>query len=71
MKIEPHLGKLREVSGAVPHPDGMIRVKIHPDGTDGSADVELPQNVTGNFVWEGRTTPLHGGAQHLNLTGAR
>jgi hypothetical protein len=67
VKIEPHLGPLHDVTGVVPHPDGVIRVKIHRDGAASFADVELPQNVTGEFVWAGHSTALHGGNQHLAL----
>jgi len=67
VKIEPHLGDLRDVTGVVPHPDGLIRVKIHREGAASFADVELPKKVTGEFVWTGHVTPLHGGEQHLSL----
>jgi len=65
VKIEPHLGQLREVTGVVPHPDGLIRVKIHREGAASFADIELPEKVSGKFVWAGRETALHGGPQHI------
>jgi hypothetical protein len=67
VKIEPHLGQLKDVTGVVPHPGGLIRVKLHRAGASGFADIELPKNVTGEFIWAGHRRPLHDGAQHLDL----
>ena len=67
VKIEPHLAKLKDVTGVVPHPDGLIRVKIHRDGASSFAEIELPEKVTGEFIWAGHSTPLRGGAQHIDL----
>ncbi|MFM6914795.1 MAG: alpha-L-rhamnosidase C-terminal domain-containing protein, partial [Aquirufa sp.] len=38
VKIEPHLGELKEVEGVVPHPQGEIQVQYK----SGSASITLP-----------------------------
>jgi hypothetical protein len=50
---------LSSVIGAVPHPKGMIRVKIQ----NGTPQVVLPPGVTGELVWRGKTWKLAGDVQ--------
>ena len=66
--IRPHIGKLRDVTGIVPHPQGLIRLSIHHDGAASSAEVTLPGTLSGEFVWGGHTTKLHGGKQEISLS---
>jgi hypothetical protein len=63
VKIEPHLGDLKEVDGVVPHPQGEIRVQYKP----GSALIELPGTVSGSFVWRGKKYPLLSGKNKLTI----
>jgi len=66
VSIEPALGELKEVSGSMPHPDGMITVSFKRIGKNGiDATITLPEHVTGKFTWQGRSTLLKGGTQHL------
>ena len=48
VSIRPHLGKLQRVSGAVPHPKGMIEVRIEGQ----KVEVKLPPGVGGEFQWK-------------------
>ena len=65
--IEPHLGKLKHVAAAVPHPKGMIEVE-YSVGTNGvEAEITLPAGVSGEFRWQGKTSTLHEGMQRLTL----
>jgi hypothetical protein len=64
VKIEPNPGNLTNFSGAVPHPSGLIKVSYQklPDGHY-QAKIELPGNLTGHFVWKGKTSKLKSGIQ--------
>ncbi|WP_153801121.1 alpha-L-rhamnosidase-related protein [Foetidibacter luteolus] len=64
VKIEPHLGQLKNAEGEMPHPNGKIKVK-YQYGNDGKlkASVLLPTAVSGNFVWKGKTYPLKTGVE--------
>jgi alpha-L-rhamnosidase len=59
VSVRPHLGKLTSVTGAVPHPKGMIQVRIQ----NGIPKVTLPAGVTGELVWGGKTWILAGDVQ--------
>lgn len=59
--IAPHLGKLKEISGTMPSPNGDITVQYQTVGNSLRATVTLPGKVTGRFVWKGRAYQLHGG----------
>ncbi|NJB84289.1 hypothetical protein GGR26_000034 [Lewinella marina] len=65
VRIEPHLGALRKIGGEMPHPAGTIAVDYDLDA--GRATVTLPEGVTGEFIWEGTTTPLSGGTNAVAL----
>jgi hypothetical protein len=63
VKIEPHLGELKEVEGIVPHPQGEIQVVYKP----GSASITLPGTVSGSFVWQRKKYPLKAGKNLLTI----
>jgi alpha-L-rhamnosidase len=63
VKIEPHLGELKEVEGVVPHPQGEIQVQYKP----GAASITLPGTVSGSFVWQGKKYPLKAGKNNLTI----
>ncbi|MFA6872845.1 MAG: alpha-L-rhamnosidase C-terminal domain-containing protein [Bacteroidaceae bacterium] len=67
VKIAPALGHLREASGTIAHPQGLVSVdyKISKAGRM-KASVELPESVSGRFIWNGHEYPLHGGAQTID-----
>jgi len=58
VRIEPHLGRLREVKGVVPHPAGPIEVEITRTNSRLRAAVALPAGLGGEFVWRGVATAL-------------
>jgi hypothetical protein len=67
VKIEPHLGSLKEANGVVPHPNGNIEVKLKRTGTTGiAAEINLPQGLTGEFVWNKERIALKAGRQVIN-----
>ena len=67
VRIEPHLGDLKEIGGTMPHPDGEISVRYQVKGKRLHAEISLPDGVDGRFVWKGKTTELHGGKNSLTL----
>jgi hypothetical protein len=66
VRIEPHLGNRRQVSGRMPHPDGMISVSYDLEETN-RATIELPAGITGTFVWRGKELPLKDGRNSIGL----
>jgi alpha-L-rhamnosidase len=67
VRIEPALGELTEAQATMPHPSGDIMVSLKRKGKDGiEAEINLPVNLTGAFVWKGRTMLLKPGKQKIN-----
>lgn len=60
VKIEPHLGKLTNASGSIPHPNGTISVSYKKDKT-WTVEVTLPKNTGGVLVWQGKEMILKAG----------
>ena len=65
--IEPHLGNLHQVSAAMPHPNGLIETEYKLVGSKMNVKISLPSGSSGNFVWQGRTSDLHAGAQEFEV----
>ena len=63
--IRPFLGKLTHVAGAIPHPNGEIEVALTLAAGRLTAEVRLPQGVTGEFLWQGARRDLAPGANRL------
>lgn len=59
--VRPFLGKLSHVSGTIPHPRGEIAVKLSRANGKISAEISLPEGVTGEFIWRGMRRPLSSG----------
>lgn len=67
VRIAPHLGHLRRVDAMMPHPRGEIAVALRLEDTTLHAEVTLPDGVTGEFAWAGRTHVLNPGRQTLAI----
>ncbi len=67
VKIEPHLGGLKEIGGEMPHPNGKIKVKYSHSENSLRATIDLPVNTSGVFVWDGKTYELKSGNNSLKL----
>ena len=65
--IEPHLGHLSNVVSAVPTPRGTIDASFRSSPTGVDAEIALPPNMTGDFVWKGKAIVLHAGHQQVHL----
>jgi alpha-L-rhamnosidase len=65
--IKPALGDLTSAEGTMPHPKGLITVKLSRTSKEGIlADIQLPEGLTGTFAWKSKLTKLHGGKQSLS-----
>ncbi len=65
--IQPHLGAIESVKGEMPHPDGAIAVNYQLRKGKWEAEINLPPNVKGSFVWRGKSYDLKGGKNVLSL----
>ena len=66
VRIAPNLGKFKEVSAQMPHPNGVIEVRlVEKTGLD--AEVTLPRGTNGELDWHGTTHDLHAGRNHLHV----
>nr|WP_321450833.1 alpha-L-rhamnosidase C-terminal domain-containing protein [uncultured Carboxylicivirga sp.] len=67
VKIEPHLGSIKKISGEMPHPEGRIKVDYQVVSKGLKAEIELPQNISGTFVWNGKKYDLKGGNNRVEV----
>ncbi|MDQ8184384.1 alpha-L-rhamnosidase C-terminal domain-containing protein [Pelagicoccus sp. SDUM812002] len=67
VRVEPHLGELKEASGSIPHPLGTLSVSYREVNGLWVVRIELPNSVTGDFVWKGQSFPLNEGVNELRL----
>lgn len=67
IKIEPHLGDIKNAQGTIPHPNGTIAVNYKLDNSKWNIEISLPANTSGRFVWKGKTYPLKAGANKFLL----
>ncbi|HEX8022140.1 alpha-L-rhamnosidase C-terminal domain-containing protein [Mucilaginibacter sp.] len=61
IKIEPHLGAITKISGAIPHPDGNVSVAYAFENSKWKITISLPQKTSGILVWKTKTYKLKGG----------
>lgn len=67
VKIEPNLGSIKKVNGEIPHPSGKISVSYDNSGSNLKAEITLPENVPGIFIWKGKSYDLVGGRNTINV----
>jgi hypothetical protein len=65
VRIAPHLGALPSLTATYPHPQGEIKVDYHRQGSGLNAAITLPGSLTGSFVFNGKTWPLHPGVNQI------
>lgn len=65
VRVAPQPGELPVLSGVVPHPRGEIRVALERRGEVWHAEVTLPSDTDGDFVWGGEVRPLRPGVNRL------
>jgi hypothetical protein len=67
VRIAPQPGKFVKIACRTPHPDGFVALDLRFEGRRCSGTVELPQCVSGVFVWQGKEKKLQGGTNRLDL----
>jgi hypothetical protein len=68
VRITPHPGKLEAVSGAIPHPKGLVEVSLKKGKDAWEVQVAVPEGIGGELVWKGRVYPLRSASTRLVLT---
>lgn len=68
VRIEPALGKLKQVKAVLPHPKGEIQVFLKRTSKKGlEARVTLPADVQGEFIWGDKKVTLKAGEQKFSI----
>jgi alpha-L-rhamnosidase len=67
VKIEPHLGTLKMISGEMPHPNGKIAVSYVNKKNKWNVSINLPENTSGFFQWKGQRYMLKSGANSFSI----
>ncbi|WP_211217521.1 alpha-L-rhamnosidase C-terminal domain-containing protein [Segetibacter koreensis] len=67
VKIEPHLGSLKNVTGEMPHPKGKIKVDYRNNDGKWNIEINLPKEVSGDFIWKGKSYKLKEGNNLINV----
>lgn len=67
IRVEPHLGNITEIGGRMPHPEGIISVNYDLKSKKPVAEIILPENVSGTFIWKGVSHDLAAGKNILYL----
>jgi len=65
VRIAPHLGPLLSLTASYPHPLGEIKLAYSRQGNGLNATVTLPGSLTGSFLLNGKSWPLHPGVNHI------
>lgn len=68
VRIAPQLGTLVAASGRVVHPNGFIEVAVDKSGGGLTAQITLPKEVSGVFVYGGQEVVLHPGPQTVTVS---
>ncbi|WP_167333126.1 alpha-L-rhamnosidase-related protein [Maribacter forsetii] len=61
MEIAPALGKLNEIAGLLPTSKGTIEFELKRNKHKLSAEITIPDTMTGNLNWQGTVIPLKKG----------
>jgi alpha-L-rhamnosidase len=65
--VAPHPGSLTDIRASIPHPAGDLTAHYVKAANGWTFDLSLPAGITGSFLWDGRSTPLVPGANHLDF----
>lgn len=67
VKIEPHLGTIKKIAGEMPHPNGTIKVRYTEINDHLNAEINLPANTTGRFIWKEKSYALQSGKNIIKI----
>jgi hypothetical protein len=65
--IEPHPASLTEFNATMPHPAGDIVEHARKENGGWVFDISLPPGLAGTIKWNGKSTALVPGANHLDF----
>lgn len=64
--IQPNFGYLDSLNVEMPHPNGLIKMKLRKTEENGIVgEIILPENLFAKFVWNGKTINLNSGLQTI------
>jgi hypothetical protein len=67
IKVEPHPGELKNISGEMPHPNGTITASYRLQGGDWDIRIGLPPGTSGRLIWHSRQYVLKAGMNVFRL----
>jgi alpha-L-rhamnosidase len=67
VKIEPHLGSLKNIQGEIPHPRGKIGARYLFENGKWTVQINLPKKTEGHLIWKNKTYPLKEGQNEFFL----
>jgi len=66
VRIAPQPGTLTWIDATMPHPRGSVRVRAEFAAGRVEAEIELPADTSGTWVWGGREVTLREGRQRVS-----
>lgn len=67
VRVAPSPGPLGRIRARTPHPKGFVETRLEFYGQGGvHGEVTLPKDVTGEFVWQGRSIALKDGRNGIS-----
>ena len=67
IKIEPHLGDIKKISGSIPHPNGKVEVSYLLEKGVWIIETTLPAKTSGTLVWNKKNIELKEGKNVIKL----
>lgn len=67
VKIQPHPGALKKLSGEMPHPAGLIKASYTFTKGKWKIEIEIPQTISGRFIWKQQSYELKGGKNSFEM----
>jgi alpha-L-rhamnosidase len=65
--ITPHLGRLTQVKGSIPHPKGAIGASYRLNNGTWQVSIELPKGTSGSLYFKGKTFELKEGKNQFSI----
>jgi hypothetical protein len=67
VRVAPQPGGLKWLKSRTPHPKGFVSLDLAFEADSVHGTVQLPEGVSGTFVWKGTSVPLKPGLQNIHL----
>jgi alpha-L-rhamnosidase len=61
VRVEPHLGSLKNAAGSIPHPNGTLSASYRQNNDKWDIRLELPPGTSGRLIWKQKEYPLKSG----------